>query len=72
MSLDYEPQFSFVPKRIRRCPECGSNSAVKSVIWGMPSRPPTDEERERVIFGGCEMPDGEPAEWWCSACETGF
>jgi hypothetical protein len=78
MSRDEMPQLepifpSYLPKRIRRCPQCGDRDHVQVIIYGMPAFPPTPEEKERVAFAGCVIDtDGEPPKWHCPTCEVSY
>ena len=69
-----EPAISnFLPKRIRRCPECGDRDEVQVIVYGMPAMPPTPEEEDRVVFAGCMFPlDEEPPKWRCPTCDVAY
>lgn len=49
------------------CPECGERNP-KSIIWGMPVGPPSDDE----VVAGCAIPPGIIPEWMCRECETQY
>ena len=70
---------SYLPKRIRRCPECGDRDQVQVIIWGLPRLPVSvsPAEEGRVLFGGCmtpfyEDPDQEPPDWHCPTCGVSY
>ena len=69
--------YSYLTKRIRRCPQCGDRDRVQIIIHGMPAFRPTPEEEDRVIFAGCVMfvsedPDQGPPKWRCPACDVSY
>jgi hypothetical protein len=68
---------SYLPKRIRRCPQCGDRDHIQVIIYGMPAGPPTPEEEDRVIFAGCVMfvsedPDWQSPKWHCPTCDASY
>ena len=68
---------SWLPKRIRRCPQCGDRDRVKLILYGMPAGRPPPEEEDRIIFAGCMMPmyedpEQQPPDWHCSICEVSY
>ena len=68
---------SYLPKRVRACPECRKSAQVQIIVYGMPAGPPTPEEEDRVIFAGCVMfvsedPDQGPPKWRCPACDVSY
>ena len=67
---------SYLPKRVRACPECRKSAQVQIIVYGMPAGPPTPEE-DRVIFAGCVMfvsedPDQGPPKWHCPTCDVSY
>ncbi len=69
----------YLPKRIRRCPQCGDRDDVQFIAWGLPRLPIelTPEEEGRVLFGGCMMPvyedpEQEPPDWHCPTCDVSY
>mgnify|MGYP001823174996 FL=1 len=75
---ELEPLYpSYLPKRIRACPQCRKSADVQVIIYGMPAGPPGPEERDRVLFAGCVMPvcddpDQEPPKWYCPTCGVSY
>jgi hypothetical protein len=74
----HEPTLpSYLPKRIRACPQCRKSAQVQIIVYGMPAWPPTPEEKDRVLFAGCVMPayedpEQEPPKWHCPTCEVSY
>ena len=69
--------YSYLPKRIRRCPQCGDRDHVQLIFYGMPGFPPPPEEEDRIIFAGCMMPiyedpEQEAPDWHCPTCELSY
>lgn len=69
--------YNYLPKRVRRCPECGDRDRVQIVVYGMPAVPPTPDEEDRVLFAGCVMlasddPEQESPEWHCPTCHLSY
>ena len=75
---ELEPSIpSYLPKRIRACPQCRKSAQVQIIIYGMPAFPPTPEEKDRVVFAGCVMPyyedpEQEPPKWHCPSCGVSY
>ena len=68
---------SYLPKRIRACPQYRKSAQVQIIIYGMPAFPPTPEEEDRVLFAGCVMPfyddpEQEPPKWHCPTCDVSY
>jgi hypothetical protein len=70
---------SYLPKRIRACPQCRKSAQVQFIVWGLPDLPIelVPEEEGRVLFGGCVMPvyedpEQEPPKWHCPTCEVSY
>ena len=68
---------SYLPKRIRACPQCRKSAQVQIIIYGMPAFPSAPEEQDRVAFAGCVMPsyedpEQEPPKWDCPTCEVSY
>jgi len=70
---------SYLPKRIRACPQCHKSAQIQVIIWGLPDLPvrlsPTEEGR--VLFGGSMMPvyedpEQKPPKWYCPACDVSY
>lgn len=69
--------YNYLPKRVRRCPECGDRDRVQIIVYGMPAVWPTPDEEDRVKFAGCMMPsyedpDQEPPKWHCPTCDVSY
>ena len=75
---ELEPLYpSYLPKRIRACPQCRKSADVQVIIYGMPAGPPAPEEKDRVAFSGCVMPlyddpEQEPPKWYCPTCDVSY
>jgi hypothetical protein len=48
------------------CPKC--HAPAKQVIFGMMAGPPTPEEEELYIFGGCVIDDWRGPVFECTSC----
>jgi predicted RNA-binding Zn-ribbon protein involved in translation (DUF1610 family) len=72
LPLEPDPR-SYLPKRIRRCPQCGDSDRVQVIIYGLPAFPPSPEEEHRVTFAGCMWPDYEKTpKWFCPTCGVSY
>ena len=75
-----EPLYpSYLPKRIRACPQCRKSAQVQIIVWGLPDLPVnlSSTEEGRVLFGGCVMPfyedpEQEPPRWYCPTCDVSY
>ncbi len=74
--LPTEP--TYLPKRIRRCPNCGDREKVQFIFRGLPPAPASPEEEDRIIFAGCLIEVDENGmdlpspRWHCPACDISY
>lgn len=69
MGFRYLPAAEHIPP----CPRCGDRERVSVIVVGEPAFAPSDDERDRVTFVGCEGGDDMPTDgWWCPSCREAY